>query len=101
MKFLTWLKKWAWLILAITAFVTGIIVAICLGRGGKQESVPIKQFTKKAVEKVLEIEAKAEEEKKKVRAEADAEREKIEDIKSDPEPVRRRRRVADWLADNL
>ena len=96
MKFLTWLKKWAWLILAITAFVTGIIVAICLGRGGKQESVPIK-----AVEKVLEIEAQAEEEKKKVLAEADAEREKIEDIKSDPEPVRRRRRVADWLADNL
>jgi membrane protein insertase Oxa1/YidC/SpoIIIJ len=101
MKWLTWLKKWAWLILAITAFVTGIIVAICLGRGGKQESVPIKQFTKKAVEKVQEIDAKAEEEKKKIRAEADEERKVVEDIKNDPQPVRRRRKVADWIADNL
>lgn len=100
MKFWTWLKKWAWLVLAVCAFILGIIITICLGRG-KQHAPPVTKFTKKAVEKVQKIEQEAEEKKKEVRAEAEKEREVIEEIKKDPEPVRRRRKVADWLADNL
>jgi len=100
MKFWEWLKKWAWLILAITAFVTGIIITICLG-AGKKESEPVKQFTKKAVDRVKEIETKAEEAKAEVKAEADKEREAVDEIREDPQPVRRRSKMADWIANNL
>lgn len=100
MKFWTWLKKWAWLILAITAFVTGIVIAVCLGKG-RQKSEPIQQFTKKAAEKVIELEEQAEVEKQKVRDEADEERKEVDEIKDDPQPVRRRRKLANWIAENI
>lgn len=100
MTFWTWFKKWAWLILAICAFVLGIVITVCLG-AGKKESEPVKQFTKKAVDKVRKIEEKAEEEKAKIRAEADEKREEVDEIREDPQPVRRRSKMADWIAKNL
>lgn len=95
-----WFKKWAWLILAITAFVTGIVVMVCIGKG-RQKSEPIQTFTRKAVDQVQKITEEIEAEKQEVRGEADEQREELQDIENEPEVRSRRGRLADWIADNL
>lgn len=99
-KFWRWLKKWAWLVLAVTAFVTGVIIAVSLGKGRKH-SPPVTKFAKKAVEQVQKIDEEIEAEKDEVRKKAAEEKGEIEDIKKDPVVRRRRKRTADWIAERL
>lgn len=99
-KFWRWLKKWAWLVLAVTAFVTGIIIAVSIGKGKKHAPV-VTEFTKKAVEQVQKIDEEIEAEKEEVRKKAAEEKGEIEDIKKEPETRRRRKRTADWIAEKL
>jgi len=99
-KFWRWLKKWAWLILAVTAFVAGVIIAVSLGKA-RQHSPPVTKFAKKAVEQVQKIDEEIEAEKEEVRQKAAEEKGEIEDIRKDPETRRRRTRVADWIAERL
>lgn len=98
-----WIRKWSWLLLAITAFITGIIISIAIASGRRKpgEIEPIKKFVQVATDKVDEIEKEAEVKKAEVTAVANENREVIDEIKKDPEPVRRRNKVASWIADNL
>jgi len=100
MKFWRWLKKWAWLVLAATAFVTGVVIAVSLGKGRKH-SPPVTSFAKRAAAKVMEVEAEVEAEKEEVRRQAAEEKGEVEEIRKDPETRRRRRRVAEWIAEKL
>jgi predicted transcriptional regulator len=98
-----WICKWAWLLLAIVAFVTGVIIAVAIASGRRKpgEIEPVKKFVEAAINRVDEIEKEAEVKKDEVVAVADENRAVVEEIKKDPEPVRRRNRVAGWIADNL
>ena len=98
-----WIRKWAWLLLAIAAFITGIIISIAIASGRRKpgEIEPVKKFVQVATDKVDEIEKEAEVKKAEVTAVANENREVIDEIKKDPEPVRRRNKVASWIANNL
>jgi len=98
-----WIVKWAWLLFAVVAFIAGVVISVAIASGRRKpgDIEPVKKFVERAVERVDEIEKAAEVKKAEVTAVADENRTVVEEIKKDPEPVRRRNRVATWIADNL
>lgn len=96
-----WLKKWWWvLLLALSTVVAGIIAVWALFRKEKQPP-PLQTFSAQAREKIVEAETDLKISRLKADADKKEQEAKLEAIEKIDDGAERRRRLADYLNDNL
>lgn len=98
-RFKAWLKKWWWVLVLVMVSVGGLVLYLLLRK--RPKPAPSETFSNKARKEILKAETEAVIEREKVKAKSGAERARLEEIGKTEDDFARRKRLADYLDENL